>query len=232
LSTRAIALLCSLWAGVICLGAIIVIHLHGAHVDGGILEWLFALNPFTRLLDFLAGMLTYRLFSSVKRQPRLLSEGFAVLLLLVTVALYGTHKLPDVLRYQITYLPVMALVIFSFARGDGFLSKLLCNRTLVMLGDASFSLYLIHQPILVFAHDAYLGRDGKLSTATPALLVMALCIVLAVIVYKCVEHPLHRYLKRVISRINWQPISRAYHPLMLNIISPRWTISQKDRDAP
>lgn len=200
LSTRAIAALCLLWAVAICLGAIVTIRVHGTQIDGGPILWIFLISPVTRLLDFLTGVLAYRLFSISHHNPRFSSEGLSILMLLLAVALYSVHKPPDVLRYQIVYLPFMAFVIFSFARGDGLFSSLLRHPVLVLLGDASFALYMIHQPIIQLTYRAYLDRGLGFSLALLALLLALFCIGTAVVVYRFVEHPLHRYLRRMISR--------------------------------
>jgi peptidoglycan/LPS O-acetylase OafA/YrhL len=200
LSTKAVAALCLLWTVAICLGAIVSIRVHGTHIGGGPILWVFLISPVVRLLDFLTGVLAYRLFSLSHHNPRFASEGLSVLLLLLAVALYSTHKPPDLLRYQIVYLPFMAYVIFSFARGDGLFSYLLRHPTLVMLGDASFALYMIHQPMIQLTYRAYLGRGFSFSLVLLALFLVLLCVGTAAVVYKFVEYPIHRYLRMAISR--------------------------------
>lgn len=43
--------------------------------------------------------------------------------------------------------PVMALAVYGFALGRGVLSRLLSARPLVWLGEISFSVYMVHQPL-------------------------------------------------------------------------------------
>jgi peptidoglycan/LPS O-acetylase OafA/YrhL len=45
----------------------------------------------------------------------------------------------------------MALVVWVFAQGHGAISRLISNRLFVTLGEASFSLYMIHQIVIALA---------------------------------------------------------------------------------
>src|SRR5262249_12801865 len=47
-------------------------------------------------------------------------------------------------------LPGFALLVLVTALGRGWLARVLSATALVTLGEASYSLYLIHQPLLIF----------------------------------------------------------------------------------
>jgi peptidoglycan/LPS O-acetylase OafA/YrhL len=194
LSTKSIAVLCLVWGSVICACATIVVS---KDIQLVLSEWLFLVSPITRLLEFMVGILMFRWASSATLSTRWRTEGISVVLLLGAVAFYSTHKFPDILRYQIIYLPFMAFVIFSFAKGDGVLSAIFQRRPLVLLGEASFALYMVHQPIIQLAYEIYVGRRFS-SPELLALMLVVVCVGTSVIVYIGVEYPVHRYLKKKI----------------------------------
>jgi peptidoglycan/LPS O-acetylase OafA/YrhL len=60
--------------------------------------------------------------------------------------------LPTNLTWSLLYLPGAAAMIQIFSRSSGALSKLLSLPALVLLGDASFMLYMIHFPLHAVIH--------------------------------------------------------------------------------
>lgn len=66
---------------------------------------------------------------------------------------------------QISCAPVFALLIPVLAYGKGLVSRALSGRTLVLLGEISFALYLVHYPIaeILFAYPGFTGF-GSLET--------------------------------------------------------------------
>ena len=170
-------------------------------------HWLTYIAPLPRLLDFVVGMLVYRLppagfgGNPLGRRAASVLEVGAIALLVAAMVAYPLLGLADVWRMQLAYLPVMALVIWSFGTGGGALSGFLArNATLVLLGDASFALYLIHLPII---HAALALREHY----QDSLPLLPLCgvttlvaIGLSVLVYRAVEVPLLARTRRLIGR--------------------------------
>jgi peptidoglycan/LPS O-acetylase OafA/YrhL len=124
-------------------------------------------------------------------------------------AMYAFSRLqvPEVLRAQLLYLPFMALVIFVFAQGHGALSARLRHPHLVLLGDASFALYMIHLPILNGAWRLYESLGRPLPLSAYAIVIAGICIGLSVVTHRLVERPIDRWLK---ARLNGaSPLRRA-----------------------
>ena len=111
-------------------------------------HYLAYISPVTRLMDFMAGMLVYRLAVNHPPSGNKPHEILSVGLLISAMYLYSTLQLPDVLRSQLLYLPIMAYMVWSFSAGDGLVSRLISRPSVVLLGDPSFALYMIHQPII------------------------------------------------------------------------------------
>ena len=82
-----------------------------------------------------------------------------------------------------------ALAILVMAQGKGWLSRLLTFRPLVLLGQASFALYMTHQLVILLV---YIHKEKYLA-AFPDVLLLTLywvfCIALSVGVYLGVEQP-------------------------------------------
>jgi peptidoglycan/LPS O-acetylase OafA/YrhL len=75
------------------------------------------------------------------------------------------------------------------------LKSLLCSRFLVFMGTISFSLYLVHRPIVVAT--AFVLHIGKSS----AVVSVIISLVVAYVFYRLVEMPAHRLSQRVASRV-------------------------------
>ena len=206
LSLRRLALFAGvLLAADVAMVAVLVASGHGAIGLGqglSITHWLTYILPVTRLLDFVLGMLLYRLPRPVLGKARGSAiELGAVALVLGAMVAFITWGLPEAVRMQLAYLPFMALMIWAFACGNGVLARGMGNsRALVLLGDASFALYLIHLPLIQWL----LPLNEKLETPLPVLaicgLVTLLAISLSIGVFRLVEKPLLRASRRWIDR--------------------------------
>jgi peptidoglycan/LPS O-acetylase OafA/YrhL len=165
-------------------------------------HWLSYIAPLPRLLDFVVGMLVYR-----APRPRLSPaahtalEAAAIALLLAAMVAYPQIGLAEAWRMQLAYLPLMALVIWSFGTGGGRLSGFFArNATLVLLGDASFALYLIHLPLIQGA----LALRDHFQDSLPLLplcgVTTLLAVGLSVVVYRLVEVPVLARTRRLVAR--------------------------------
>ena len=103
---------------------------------------------------------------------------------------------------------VVAIVFLLFSASRSFFAvDNVLNRWASRIGDASYSLYLLHWFVL-----SILGKIFGVLNLPPAsewpmrLLGVALCIVLSVVVFQYVEQPIDRWLRRLL------PIGRAAKP--------------------
>ena len=108
-------------------------------------HWLFYINPAFRLLEFLTGMLLFEVFRTGFRiKAADIWQAWAVVFLIATI-LTAKH-LPDEFRYSVWFLPAIAALILSIALSEeGWLARLCSYGWVVILGEASFVLYLTHQ---------------------------------------------------------------------------------------
>jgi peptidoglycan/LPS O-acetylase OafA/YrhL len=82
-------------------------------------------------------------------------------------------------------LPCLGAALVIFAGDTPWCGRLLSNRLITAVGAISYSLYLVHWPIVVFYKYV---RPGELSGAIQALLVL-LSVALAMVMYRLVERP-------------------------------------------
>ena len=102
--------------------------------------------PAFRIGDFLAGIILYRAWSAYKTIPSLLAsilQGASIVLL---VLFYAYHSgIDETLRFDFYYAIPMAFLIFVFAYSNGVFARMISNRLMLILGEASFAFYMIHQ---------------------------------------------------------------------------------------
>lgn len=151
--------------------------------------WLYVLkyHPLVRLPEFFVGIMAGRLF--------LLTGGFqpktsTAVFLAGSVLLLAALLLGDMLPYPVIncglLAPLLAVLVVSLASG-GLGADLLRHKWLVMLGQSSFCLYMLHIPIWNFLHQV-LAPYGDLSHAAN-LLILAAIVLLSLLLYRLVELP-------------------------------------------
>lgn len=131
-----------------------------ATVDAGyqdsLLRWLFYFNPVARLGEFFLGMAAAHLF--LERKSSLVSlrsvQTSALAFASVVGALAIHFFLYDVVAsYSVTigriasplYAPALAVVMYLVARYDTFSSRFFSSPILMRFGEASYSIYLLHE---------------------------------------------------------------------------------------
>lgn len=165
-------------------------------------HWLFYINPFFRINGFIIGMLLCRLHGS---KPPLLSKNVfsfmeVLSLILLGVTLYiSTNFISDMnLRYDLLFIPAMAFMVFIFSYDGGVISRILSHRCFVLLGEASFSFYMIHliviRVIFKVASDKHIESPSAIILM--ALIAFALSVLGAIIIFKLFEVPVNKTLRK------------------------------------
>lgn len=152
-------------------------------------------NPLTRLPDFLVGMLLFKLFDkSTKTWSTNRATGYEIGAILLFAAFYylgSSGLLPKVYRYSVYYWTPVSLILYVFAMNKGIISRFLSNKYLVIGGDISYSIYLIH----LFVIESYknTGWNYPWQIAIPVL--FALIIGLSLLSFYYFEKPINRYIR-------------------------------------
>jgi peptidoglycan/LPS O-acetylase OafA/YrhL len=124
----------------------------------GFIKW----NPVIRLPEFLAGIVLCRLFLGQQQETTgwlRPGRGWVLSLpaLAVMLAIVGESRfVPPVVLHNGLLLPASAALIMGLGLGGGVLERLLSTSTMVLLGQVSYSIYLLHMP--VYSYFAVVGR--------------------------------------------------------------------------
>ncbi len=145
----------------------------------------FFFTPY-RLWELMAGALC-ALYLVDGRAPRSSPLALAGLAMITVAILFYDARTPFPSLYTVLPVGGTALVIL-YAHGPGLAARLLSLRPLVAVGLISYSAYLWHQPILVFARARTLGDLSPLVAI--GLLVLALA--MAAFSWKFVEQPFRK----------------------------------------
>jgi len=169
-------------------------HLHLAH-------WLFYIFPVSRLPEFLIGMSIYRIYKSGSLSLAFIGKLdfiFLLSLMVATVSLMHILHVKTIFLYFSVPAVFASFMVASLATGgsNGYMQ----NKRLVLLGESSFALYLIHMPLLMLGLRLVRNVDfpaPMLFMITPALLAIGL----AVVFYLKVELPSTRATKKYLGSL-------------------------------
>lgn len=170
-----------------------------------------------RLADFLAGILLYRLFNGLKP----LSAGQATALQALSLALLAgfialSPGVSAAHRFDLYYLPPLALIIFAFAYQKGSLARAISTRPLIYLGKASFAFYLVHQSSIM------IGQFIRFKSEVPqtlvddvnySLLYFCLSLVLSALIFNYFESPAKQLTLRLLGKLRRHGRQGVHHGL-------------------
>jgi len=197
-----------LWIGYLALVAVATVRFpHGLpYAENGLhVQWLRIVwfNPYVRLPEFVAGVILARLFllrasssapvlrssSEMTRARALLPVVSAVaIIVLLATGIFGASVLPTYVVLD----PLLALLIYSLASSRGPLASFLSLPIMLLLGEASYSLYILHFPVR-----DWLGRALDLSSAPSFVVYLAVVIGLSILSLYVVEQPARHAIKRL-----------------------------------
>lgn len=159
-------------------------------------------NPLLRLPEFVAGVVLGRWFMLHQRAGTrpggigLISVAAAAGILVI---LSFSSKLPYILLHNGALLPLMSLLVFMLAWDEGPVARILSTRVFVLLGESSYALYILHEPLKGWADRAAISfglRDhGGVMPSTAILAILA-----SVIVLRAFEEPSRRWVRHHASR--------------------------------
>ncbi|HEY2649841.1 MAG TPA: acyltransferase, partial [Puia sp.] len=153
------------------------------------------------MCGFILGMMMHHAFSD-QWGKKFLGNGWTMGLLALAAFTCMHFNLPDIIT--VLFFPFLLL---SGAYGSENINKLFSTRPLQRLGDWSFSIYLVHQPILItiFFTLSYLNpagpnnqgpppRPGLLIAWSTALVFIILILFVSSLTYRFIENPARRWL--------------------------------------
>ncbi|HEX6529505.1 MAG TPA: acyltransferase family protein, partial [Burkholderiales bacterium] len=155
-------------------------------------------NPLARLLEFVTGMVLARFWAGTRAPSAAWTVAEVAALAACGGAMYYTPQFAEMIRAPLGNAARMwmihsgsflafASVVFVMAQGAGAISRLLRLRLFVLLGEISFSMYLLHLMLLLVWR-----RSEWWQGITGALLFFSVLLGLSALVWLVVERPARR----------------------------------------
>lgn len=157
-------------------------------------HWLFYIFPGFRLLEFLTGMLLFEIWKSGYRL-NIVSMPFAYIFL--AVAMWFAIDIPESFRLSLYYLPFIAFFLYTHLTDDSLVNKFYSSKSMILLGNASFAFYLIHQPIISILK--WLLNSIEISDFYFFITSLLLTTLASVMTYLIYERRAEGYLKKLIN---------------------------------
>lgn len=204
--SRLLKLTCALAAMVLIAAVVVQVFLGEMAFFGKypFSHWLFYVFPGFRILEFLVGMLLHDLW---QRGVRLPNVAIPLSYVLLFAAMWFAPNVAEPFRYSLYYLPVIILFFYAHLADRSVWTTFYSSKLLVLLGNASFAFYLIHQPSLhlmnLFVRSA-MPSDPVFFPVSVAVIAVA-----SVVLYKLYEMPAERALKGLIKRKFSSPLKAA-----------------------
>lgn len=132
----------------------------GFIVDAKNTEFVQYVFPPLRTADFVIGILLHRLFERagvILTSYATVMQVAAVGLLAIFVGL--STVIPEWVRFDIYYIAPMSLLVFVFAFNTGRFAQAISGQAMILLGEASFALYMVHYLVIRYG-ETVLARIG------------------------------------------------------------------------
>ena len=154
-------------------------------------------NPLMHLNAFIAGFLTGVFFKDRNIKPSAHNTLWLVVsVLFIATLLMFRPTLEEVIGIKLAYTngliaPAFLVFIVLLAQEKGTLATILSNRWLVLLGEASFSLYILQKP-LHGLYDKLIANKIPLSETLHFYIFLVLLILASILSYKFFETPMRQ----------------------------------------
>lgn len=147
-------------------------------------------NPLVRLPEFAAGVFAGRLFLRRNDQKSLATPLMICGLLAFACVVIFAHEIPNPILSAGLLSPAFAAIIYAAALRPNWTS-FLANPFLVLLGDASYSLYLLHSLVITRVFDSvpHFPHPARVAAA------LAAAIAASLLSCRLVEEPARKFLR-------------------------------------
>jgi peptidoglycan/LPS O-acetylase OafA/YrhL len=176
----------------VSLAILLPVALAGLHVPS---SW----KPLHHMADFLVGMVASHSFDMLSeskwifKQAGLWMYSLAASAGALIVAFPGFLK--GVMALNTALLPVNFALLVGLAIGGGLPARVLSSRVVKYLGEASYSMYILHVPLLWW-YSRYLWQSTSVAVETAtAVLYIAGVIVVSAVAFELVEQPANRLIR-------------------------------------
>jgi peptidoglycan/LPS O-acetylase OafA/YrhL len=182
------------------------------HLQESFVRWLFYYSPYLRIGEFILGALVCQLYRLLQKRPINPRENvtggaiFLVAALSVVPIMYLSYGAdsPNIfskMNMNFALAPSAALLIFCGARYDNAVIRLLTSTPAILLGEASYSIYLVHEFVLASAVKLTGSAQHTLGyDLVKLVLLFAIVLLISLGLYAYYEAPARKWLRRRWSR--------------------------------
>ncbi|MGV4091581.1 acyltransferase family protein, partial [Citrobacter freundii] len=123
-------------------------------------------------------------------------EVLAILSFFITVFI-ATNFIKDMnIKFDILFIPCMLMLVVVFAFNNGVISGWLSNKYLILLGESSFSFYMIHFIIVNKLYEIMSPSPNNFAELAGYISTALLCsVVSSVVIFKLFEMPINRFIR-------------------------------------
>jgi len=159
-------------------------------------------NPLMHLNAFIAGFLTGVFFKSNKFTVSKYNTIWLVCsVILITVLLIFKPSIENIIGIKLAFTngliaPAFLLFIVFLAQEKGCITTIFSNKWLVLLGEASFSLYILQKP-LHGVYDKLIVNKFSLSNELHFYIFLCFLILASILSYKYFETPMRKHINNL-----------------------------------
>jgi peptidoglycan/LPS O-acetylase OafA/YrhL len=178
---------------------VLVLHNSEYYAVKSLLHDFIFYNPVMHLNAFLAGFLTGVFFKEKQIKPLKYNTIWLLFsVILIVLLLMYRETIETILGLQIAYgngliAPAFLLFIVLLAQEKGMISSVLSNKWLILLGEASFSLYILQKP-LHGVYDKLIVARIELPALVHFYIFLLLLIAVSILSYKYFETPMRKFI--------------------------------------
>jgi peptidoglycan/LPS O-acetylase OafA/YrhL len=161
-------------------------------------DWSLYIDPIAHLPEFLLGVCLARYIVTLQAQPQRHArmQARAPVILILSALAFGLISIfnlpiPAPLLQHAVLAPLFALAVLALSSGHKTISAIFSAGWLVLLGEASFSLYLVHMPLM----NLFRVPIARYPIAGTTLCI-ALALAYSVASYLWLETPARRFIVR------------------------------------
>jgi peptidoglycan/LPS O-acetylase OafA/YrhL len=163
-------------------------------------RWLYR-TPLTRIGDFVLGILAARLYLLTRDRSGAVRVGTVVSIVAAT-AIVVRMAWPGATwtagSFDVDYAIPSALLIFGLAMApSSVLARFLALPVIVLLGESSYALYLIHRKAMYALFGGPWRGDLTLANSAVELVQFAVIVAIAIGLHLAVERPARRYVRGI-----------------------------------
>jgi peptidoglycan/LPS O-acetylase OafA/YrhL len=161
------------------------------------LPWSFWCNA--RILEFVAGIVVFHLFSRKRAWLKAVPGGLAFGLAIASVVLMSIQTTVGSKHYDVAVCaPLSFVLVLSALSLEG---RVRIAPAVILVGDASYSLYLLHPYVVRAVEEALVPLTTySVQAIVASIVTIVACLAVAIFSYLTLEKPTNNWLRRYIPR--------------------------------